>query len=163
MSKSYPQPLRLRNMVEIVLKENPKFNNAEAVNSDITLSIVIWQRWYSVGTNEDSTIHLRRLYDLPTQENIKRWRAKFQNEMKLYLPTSWKVAYARGWKNREEWEEALGYKLTADEIRTHHQTVKETTPPVFPPEPEAAPTTIPEQSTLLDVPVVSKPSERNYH
>lgn len=117
MVKTYPKPLRLKKMVELMLAEDPVVNGVSARNSDITLTIAIWQRWYSVGTNEDSTIRLTRLYDLPTQENVKRWRAKFQNEMRLYLPTSWAVAKARGWDNRNEWEHALGYKPTAEEVR----------------------------------------------
>lgn len=162
MSKSYPQPLRLKNMVEIVLRENPSYNGAEAVNSDITLTIVIWQRWYSVGTNHDSVVHLQRLYNLPTQENVKRWRAKFQNEMKLYPPTSWKVAEARGWKLRDEWEDALGYKLTPEEWARHNQTAKETTPPKIEEEPELEPTFDGEQAMLIDVPVTPPKRERNY-
>lgn len=76
-------------------------------NSDIALMIWIWQRYYNVS----DTISLNQLYDLPTQENIKRCRAKIQNDEKKYLPTSWEVAKGRRWKE-EEWRHLLGYKTS---------------------------------------------------
>lgn len=124
MPKPKPKANRLKNMVEAILKENPRYNSIEAVNSDISLWIIICQRWYNVGTNEDSVVHLRKLYDMPTQDAVKRWRAHFQNDLKLYPPTSWKVAKLRKW-NREEWEEALGYKPSGEEIARTKQAEKE--------------------------------------
>lgn len=109
-----PAPLRLKEMVRITLSDNLSFNGISARNSDISLMILIWQRWYSVGTNPDSIIHLQRLYDLPSQENVKRWRAKYQNDMGLYVPTDWRVAKARGWL-RAKWEKALGYTVEPEE------------------------------------------------
>lgn len=62
---------------------------------------------------------IRILKSLPTQENVKRIRAKFQSPLRpggpLYLPTDEKVAKARGWK-REEWEKFLGYGSTEDRV-----------------------------------------------
>lgn len=127
MSTSPPVP-RLKKMVEMVLDENPKYRNVEVRNSDIALTIVIWQRWYSVGTNDDSIVHLYRLFDLPREDNVKRVRAVFQNTEHRFLPTNPDVLKKRGIEE-QYWEEALGYKLTAEEWRRHHQTVKETTPP----------------------------------
>lgn len=124
---------RLKNMVEMVLAENEKVQvqgrgGIEPRNSDIALTIAIWQKWYSVGTNPDSVIHLYRLFDLPREDNVKRVRAVLQNVEGKYLPTSWEVARKRGIE-REKWEEALGYKLTPEEHARHAQTVRETTPP----------------------------------
>ncbi len=124
---------RLKNMVEIVLAENEKVKmqgrgGVEPRNSDIALTIAIWQQWYSVGTNPDSVIHLYRLFDLPREDRVKRVRAVLQNVEGKYLPTSWEVARKRGIE-REKWEEALGYKEPAEVWQRHHQTVAETTPP----------------------------------
>ena len=124
---------RLKNMVEMVLAENEKVKlqgrgGVEPRNSDIALTIAIWQKWYSVGTNEDSVVHLYRLFDLPREDNVKRVRAVLQNVEGKYLPTSWEVARKRGIE-REKWEQALGYKEPAEVWQRHAQTVKETTPP----------------------------------
>lgn len=74
-------------------------------NSDISLMIWIWRKYYNV----DDSVSVNQLYDLPTQENIKRYRAKIQNDEKKFLPTSWEVAKARKWKE-QEWRHLLGYK-----------------------------------------------------
>jgi hypothetical protein len=124
MSSTPPVP-RLKKMVEYILDENPKYNGIEARNSDIALMILIWQRWYSVGTNSDSIVHLQRLFDLPRQDNVKRARALFQNVEHKYLPTNLETLRYRRIE-QAYWEEALGYKLTADEIAMHKQTAKET-------------------------------------
>lgn len=126
---SLPIP-RLRLMVNLTLKENPSYRGIEARNSDIVLMIIIWQRWYSVGTNDDSVVHLHRLFDLPREDNIKRVRATIQNTEGKYLPTSWKVAKQRGIE-RERWEAGLGYNLPAEEIALHHRTLASVTPPKF--------------------------------
>ena len=124
---------RLKNMVEMVLEANEKVQvqgrgGIEPRNSDIALTIAIWQKWYSVGTNPDSVIHLYRLFDLPREDNVKRVRAVLQNVEGKYLPTSWEVARKRGIE-REKWEEALGYKLDAETRARHYQTVAEQKPP----------------------------------
>lgn len=130
---SSTNPLRLKDMVEIVLPENEKVTvqgrgGIEPRNSDIALTIAIWQKWYSVGTNPDSVIHIYRLFDLPREDNVKRVRAVLQNVESKYLPTSWEVAKKRGIE-REKWEEALGYKLDAETRARHAQTVRENQPP----------------------------------
>lgn len=118
MSTNPPLP-RLKKMIEMVLDENPSLKvkgrkPIQVRNSDIALTIIIWQRWYSVGTNEDSVIHLYRLFDLPREDYIKRVRARFQNNEHKYLPTDPNVLAQRRIE-QEYWEEALGYKLTAEE------------------------------------------------
>ena len=123
---STPSVPQLKKMVEITLDENPKYNGVEARNSDIALTILIWQRWYSVG----EAIQLGRLFNLPREDNVKRVRAVFQNVEHKYLPTDPSILIKRGIEEAY-WFDALGYNLTADEWRRHHQTVKETTmPPV---------------------------------
>lgn len=127
MSSTPPVP-RLKKMVELMLDENPTWQGIQVRNSDIALTVVIWQRWYSVGTNDDSVVHLKRLLDLPREDNVKRVRAYFQNTEHKYLPTDVNVLKARKIE-QEYWEEALGYKLSPEEWRRHHQTVRENKPP----------------------------------
>lgn len=119
-----PSVPRLKVMVEAVLSENPKFRGVEARNSDIALTICLWQRYYSVGTNPDSTIHLYRLLDLPSEAIIGRARRVFQNTEHKYLPNDPRVLIARGILE-EYWQEALGYKLTKEEWQRHHKTQAE--------------------------------------
>lgn len=114
-----PSVPRLKNMVEQVLAENPKYNGAEARNSDVALMIIIWQRWYGVSDKPDGIVHVRRLFDLPREDNVKRVRAKIQNEEHKYLPTNPDVLIKRGILE-EYWQDALGYNLTKDEWRQHH-------------------------------------------
>ena len=90
-----PSVPRLKNMVEQILRENPKYQGIEARNSDIALLIIIWQRWYGVSDLPNGTIHVRRLLDLPREDNVKRVRAKIQNEEHKYLPTNPDVLWSR--------------------------------------------------------------------
>lgn len=78
----------LRDMVEKVLQDVP-----ETRNSDITLMIEVWKRFYSHKL-QGMAVALQDLYELPREDNIKRLRAKF-NEYGKYLPTSWEVAQQR--------------------------------------------------------------------
>ena len=91
------------NLYEQVLSGLKEVENNR--NSDIDLMVWIWKRYYNV----QDTISLKQLYDLPTQENIKRHRARIQNEEKQFLPTSWEVAKGRRWKE-QEWRHLLGYR-----------------------------------------------------
>lgn len=59
------------------------------------------------GTKE--CVLLEDLFDLPREDNVKRIRAKF-NEEGLYLPTSEEVAKRRN-MNIPEWREAMGYAV----------------------------------------------------
>lgn len=95
----------LKEMVLVVLRDDQ-----ETRNSDIKLTHVIWQRYYGVG----DTIRLSQMYDLPREDNVKRIRAKIQNEEKLYPPTEWKIAKARGFKE-QEWRDLLGYLPKGEE------------------------------------------------
>jgi len=99
----------LKQKVITILKENP-----DTRNSDITLMIEIWKRYYGV---EDS-IKLSQLYDLPREDNIKRIRAIIQNKNNMYLPSSPEVRKKRKIEERK-WNEYLGYtpKLISEDQR----------------------------------------------
>jgi len=88
---------KLKDQVEYCLREIP-----ETRNSDITLTLAVWKEFHGVT----GYINVGKLYDLPREDNVKRVRAKFQNELKMFLPTVWEVAKKRGIK-REEWEEFI--------------------------------------------------------
>ena len=102
---SYRTIKTLKAMVENVLRDIP-----ETRNSDITLTIEIWKRFYPEKTigGECSAVRFAQLYELPREDNVKRARAYFQNDKRLYLPTSEAVAKARG-INKDEWRVAMGY------------------------------------------------------
>ena len=102
----------LQGQVEYILATIP-----ETRNSDIALMVALWERFYPlllVPTGKGSMVFLSKLYDLPREDNIKRVRAKFQNELKQYLPTSLEVAKQRK-INEEVWREAMGHSATTFE------------------------------------------------
>lgn len=104
---------QLKRQVHTCLAQYP-----EARNSDITLTILVWQRYYSV----EQSIDLKSLYYLPTQESIKRVRAQF-NQHGQYLPTDPKVAKARGMKIAEVRAD-LGYEDTQSITPSHYEAQK---------------------------------------
>lgn len=95
-----------RDMVENVLRNLP-----ETRNSDITLLIEIWKRYYpqriKKGASGEEGVWLRDLYDLPREDGVKRLRATFNHEGKYY-PTDWKVAKGRGIEE-DKWRMEMGY------------------------------------------------------
>jgi hypothetical protein len=101
-----PRIMQLKVMVEKVLAEEE-----DTRNSDLLLTHRIWQRWYGVGDE----VTLQKMFELPREDNVKRIRAKFNHEKK-YLPTSLKVAKARGF-NENEWRNLLGYLPRGEETR----------------------------------------------
>lgn len=108
MPKQY---IKLLEKVETILRNIP-----EARNSDITLMIEIWKRYYPKNIKQGATgeqgIWLKDLYDLPREDAIKRTRAMLNHAGK-YFPTEWKVAKGRGIKE-DEWRLALGYPVKSD-------------------------------------------------
>lgn len=84
----------LKIKVGAILAEIP-----ETRNSDIALMIEIWRRYYPQYIKKGSTgqegVWLKDLYDLPREDNVKRIRAHYQNELGKFLPTSWEVAKQR--------------------------------------------------------------------
>ncbi len=99
--------IKLKTMVQKVLEDNP-----ETRNSDIALTIEIWKRYYPEKTigGECSAVRFSELYDLPREDNIKRYRAEY-NSKGEYLPTDIKVAVARG-INEDVWRRKLGYPMS---------------------------------------------------
>lgn len=93
-----------------ILRDNP-----ETRNSDVTLSITLWKKYYSelIFTSKSSVdyIPLSRLYELPREDNIKRIRAKIQNIERKFLPTS-EVVFLKRAANSKEWRKFLGYSPT---------------------------------------------------
>lgn len=80
--------------VEFLLKTIPSTRD-----SDITLTIELWKKYYPSKIKKGATgmlgIWLDDLHHLPSQDAIKRHRAHIQNDLKRYLPTTWKVAKKR--------------------------------------------------------------------
>lgn len=82
-------------------------------NSDKTLTILLWHEFYRKLVKKSTLdnqlyIKLNDVYALPSQDAIKRVRARFQNDKKKYLPTRLDVARKRGY-NEEEWRSLLGF------------------------------------------------------
>lgn len=89
-------------------------NDEKSRNSDIRLTQMIWWTYcqhlilmHDNGKGEKAYIAMSDLFELPREDNIKRIRAKIQNEEKIYLPTDPAVAKKRGW-NEDEWRTYLG-------------------------------------------------------
>lgn len=85
-------------------------NDEKSRNSDIRLTQYIWWTYNRESVKRidgQYYVALADLFDLPREDNIKRIRAKIQNEEKLYLPTDPAVAKKRG-RLIEEWREYLG-------------------------------------------------------
>lgn len=80
-------------------------------NSDIRLTQCIWWEFYQekMVKLEDGSVavRLRDMFDLPREDNIKRIRAKIQNEDHKFLPTDPEIRRKRQIKE-EEWREYLG-------------------------------------------------------
>jgi hypothetical protein len=82
----------LKKKIKYCLQKYP-----ETRNSDIKLTNSIWVEYYGdklIKINDRLLVHLTDLYELPTQESVKRIRAKL-NEQGLYLPTSEEVLKQR--------------------------------------------------------------------
>ena len=83
-------------------------------NSDIQLTVAIWLEYHRQYVFQDERgewcIKVKNLDKLPTQDDVKRWRAKIQNDPKhpKFVPTDSFIARMRGWKE-EEWRRALSY------------------------------------------------------
>jgi hypothetical protein len=93
--------IKLRDMVLHILKEYP-----QSRDSDIWLTIKLWTIYYPtrITRNEAGVqvIALKDIIELPREDNVKRVRAKIQNEEHLYLPNSLEVAQQRH-INMEDW------------------------------------------------------------
>ena len=91
----------LTTMVFEVLEGSPLTRN-----SDVLLTAEIWKRFFNgivhYGYN-GAYIFLDDMPTLPREDEIKRIRARIQNERKMFLPTNWETAKRRGIKE-EEWK-----------------------------------------------------------
>lgn len=91
----------------------------ETRDSDISLLLKIWNEYYPqrIFLTEfgNPAVMLSDLYELPREDGVKRYRAHFQNDHNLYLPTSWEVAKQRK-INEERWREAMGEATTFQRI-----------------------------------------------
>lgn len=89
-------------------------------NSDIRLTQMIWWNYYRkdlLETNNKVYVDISALYHLPREDNIKRIRAKIQNDLKEFLPTDPKIAKKRGWQE-DEWRKFLGYPVAGVDGQT---------------------------------------------
>lgn len=93
---------QLRAKVLEILKEYPK-----ARDSDIWLTIKLWTLKYPTlidrSDPDNPKIALKDILTLPREDNVKRVRAKIQNEEGLYLPTSPEIRKQRK-ISEEEWK-----------------------------------------------------------
>jgi CubicO group peptidase (beta-lactamase class C family) len=92
----------LREKVIHILKEYPKSRD-----SDQWLTLKLWTVYFPTRVIIDPVTHkamiaLTDIMELPREDNIKRCRAKIQNEEHLYLPTTVEVARKRH-INEEDW------------------------------------------------------------
>ena len=99
---------KLRDMVETVLRDVE-----DTRNSDVTLTLEVWKRYYpdhilNTSKGDKTGLFLESLYVLPREDNVKRIRAKIQNEEKKYLPTDPEVRKKRS-ISEEDWYDYLGY------------------------------------------------------
>mgnify|MGYP000004589549 CR=1 FL=1 len=99
---------KLRDMVEAVLRDVE-----DTRNSDVTLTLEIWKRYYpehilNTSKGDKTGLFLESLYVLPREDNVKRIRAKIQNEENKYLPTIEAVRVKRK-ISEEAWYDYLGY------------------------------------------------------
>lgn len=105
---SYKEIKTLKKKVEYCLKNYPQTRN-----SDIELTLRVWKQFYGqyiefTDHSKWGYLNLDKLGELPRQSAVKRVRAKFQNEDKKYIPTSWEVAKQRQFEE-DEWRVAMGY------------------------------------------------------
>jgi hypothetical protein len=99
----------LKKQVELALDNFPGTRN-----SDVELTLKVWEAFYPEKIWQFEVakgrkfIEMKSLFDLPREDNIKRIRAKIQNEEGRYLPTSWEVARKRGIEE-DKWRVFMGY------------------------------------------------------
>lgn len=89
-------------------------------NSDIRLTQMLWWNHYRkdlLETNNKVYVDISALYHLPREDNIKRIRAKIQNDLKEFLPTDPAIAKKRGWQE-DEWRKFLGCPVAGEDNQT---------------------------------------------
>ena len=102
---------KLKEQVEYCLKHHP-----ETRNSDIELTLAIWREYYPEKVHRSlkgvEVIKTKDLFTLPREDNVKRYRAKF-NEAGEYLPTNEEILKRRGLKAKE-WRQDMRDFSTVD-------------------------------------------------
>jgi hypothetical protein len=97
-------------------------NYPDSRNSDIKLTNYIWVKFYNQYLTLDSsnnyTVKLIDLYHLPKEDNVKRYRAKIQNEKKLFLPTDPEILKKRQ-VMEEKWRKEIGYNPELRQVLTN--------------------------------------------
>lgn len=104
---AYPTRLKnLHNVVEWTLSRFPETRNDDAV-----LTTRIWEQYcrdfVMMLPDGKFAVTLDNIKYLPREDNVKRIRAKLQNEKHLYLPTDPQVR-ARRQISEEDWRTYLG-------------------------------------------------------
>jgi hypothetical protein len=99
---------KLKTQILFMLEHFP-----ETRDCDIELTRSIWKEYYKHLLNWDEEkclflVQLNRLDLLPREDNVKRIRAKIQNEEHRYLPRTPEVRKKRG-ITEDEWREYLNY------------------------------------------------------
>lgn len=92
----------LKKEVEYCLEKYEK-----ARNSDIYLTNAVWIHFYKDFLrmyDNDWCLPLKYNGYVASRDDIKRIRAKIQNDEKRFLPTNWEVAKKRKWKEQEYYE-----------------------------------------------------------
>ena len=82
-------------------------------NDDLKLTAAVWGKYYPqciIWVQGEPAIKLRNLKSVPTQDVIKRIRAKIQNEEHRFLPTTLEVARRRKW-SEQEWRRWLALEM----------------------------------------------------
>jgi hypothetical protein len=106
---------KLKQKVEAVLRDHPASRD-----SDITLTIEIWKRYYPSyliqGASGTLAVRLNDLYNLPREDNVKRIRAHYQNDQLKYLPTTLAVAKQRK-INEEVWRKIMSQPEVHSRLR----------------------------------------------
>ena len=95
----------LTKKVEHILQNFP-----QSRDSDQWLTLKIWATYYpdfifneqGDGKQNRQAVLLKDVMQLPREDNVKRIRAKFQNVLKKYPPTSLEVVKQRK-QNEQEW------------------------------------------------------------
>lgn len=89
-------------------------------NSDIRLTQMVWWNHHRSKLHQINgrvMVDVADLFTLPREDNIKRIRAKIQNDNKEFLPTDPAVAKKRGWQE-DEWRKFLGYPVAGVDNQT---------------------------------------------
>ena len=97
--------MKLKDEVETILRDYPKSRD-----SDINLMLLIWTKFYPhkiYSKDGIYSVRLKDIHDLPREDHIKRYRAKF-NQQGLYLSSNPAIIKKRK-QQSEKWLNDLEY------------------------------------------------------